>query len=90
MPFSRVCGKMRWQFGESANLQCNLQPMTQKIKKLNNKKKYAGGNLQPVRMICEFDWRECPSAIVSYIWSEIVTDVVDCLTNEWMLWRVIK
>ncbi|XP_044020220.1 MATH and LRR domain-containing protein PFE0570w-like [Aphidius gifuensis] len=49
-----------------------------------------GGNLQPVRFICEFDWRECPSAIAHYIWSEIVTDVVDCVTNESTMWRVIS
>ncbi|XP_076247446.1 uncharacterized protein LOC143187239 [Calliopsis andreniformis] len=48
-----------------------------------------GGNLEPVQMICEVDWRECPKAIVNYVWSEIVTDVLDCLTNEGIVWRVL-
>lgn len=49
---------------------------------------YAGGNLKPLQMVCEVDWKECPKAIVNYIWSEIVTDVLDCLKNEWIAWRV--
>ncbi|XP_076657980.1 uncharacterized protein LOC143362054 [Halictus rubicundus] len=40
-----------------------------------------GGNLEPVQMVCEVDWMECPKAIANYVWSEIVTDVVDCLTQ---------
>ncbi|XP_068990921.1 putative leucine-rich repeat-containing protein DDB_G0290503 [Neodiprion pinetum] len=46
-----------------------------------------GGNLEPVRMICEYDWKECPIAVASYVWREIVTDVVDSLTREIHLWR---
>ncbi|KAL2714980.1 protein 175-like isoform X1 [Vespula squamosa] len=48
-----------------------------------------GGNLEPVRIICETDWRQCIQAILRYIWTEIVTDVVDCLTTESSLWRII-
>ncbi|XP_076752622.1 uncharacterized protein LOC143424451 [Xylocopa sonorina] len=48
-----------------------------------------GGNLEPVQMICETDWKECPKAIASYVWSEIVTDVLDCLRNENIVWRVL-
>ncbi|XP_078039131.1 uncharacterized protein LOC144471184 [Augochlora pura] len=40
-----------------------------------------GGNLEPVQMVCEVDWKECPRAIANYVWSEIVTDVVDCMTQ---------
>ncbi|XP_076276955.1 uncharacterized protein LOC143207402 [Lasioglossum baleicum] len=40
-----------------------------------------GGNLEPVQMVCEVDWKECPKAIVNYVWSEIVTDVAECLTQ---------
>lgn len=39
-------------------------------------------------MICEYDWKECPIAVVSYVWSEIVTDVVDGIIGEVQLWRV--
>ncbi|KAK0098622.1 hypothetical protein PV326_005955 [Microctonus aethiopoides] len=48
-----------------------------------------GGNLQRVRLICELNWRECPLAIANYIWSEIVTDVVECVTSEGTLLRII-
>ncbi|KAF7392576.1 hypothetical protein HZH66_008409 [Vespula vulgaris] len=41
-----------------------------------------GGNLEPVRIICETNWRQCMQAILRYVWTEIVTDVVDCLTTE--------
>ncbi|XP_076228733.1 uncharacterized protein LOC143175141 [Nomia melanderi] len=44
-----------------------------------------GGNLEPVHMICEVDWKECPKAIANYIWSEIVTDVLDYLTEKLVL-----
>ncbi|CAK9816613.1 hypothetical protein ANTPLA_LOCUS9033 [Anthophora plagiata] len=40
-------------------------------------------------MICEIDWKECPRAIANYIWNEIVTDVLDCLKNESIIWRVL-
>ncbi|XP_076632358.1 uncharacterized protein LOC143347228 [Colletes latitarsis] len=49
-----------------------------------------GGNFEPVQMICEVDWKECPKAIANYIWSEIVTDVLDCLKNEEIVWRYFK
>ncbi|KAG7205828.1 hypothetical protein KM043_007769 [Ampulex compressa] len=49
----------------------------------------SGGNLEPARIVCEVDWRECPRAIANYVWTEIVTDVVDFLTGEWMIWRVL-
>ncbi|XP_076398343.1 uncharacterized protein LOC143266668 isoform X2 [Megachile rotundata] len=48
-----------------------------------------GGNLEPVQMICELDWRECPKAIANYVWNEIVTDVLDCLNNEGTVWRIL-
>ncbi|XP_024943929.1 protein PF14_0175 isoform X2 [Cephus cinctus] len=48
-----------------------------------------GGNVEPVKTICELNWHECPGAIFNYIWSEIVTDVVECLSSETMLWRIL-
>ncbi|XP_076685837.1 uncharacterized protein LOC143377913, partial [Andrena cerasifolii] len=50
----------------------------------------AGGNLEPVQMICELDWKECPRAIGNYIWREIVTDVLDCLGNDAWLVTVLR
>ncbi|KAK2582253.1 hypothetical protein KPH14_004599 [Odynerus spinipes] len=48
-----------------------------------------GGDLEPVKIICETDWRQCPRAILKYIWTEVVTDVVDCLITEETVWRII-
>ncbi|XP_034183816.2 uncharacterized protein LOC117605998 isoform X1 [Osmia lignaria lignaria] len=48
-----------------------------------------GGNLEPVQMICELNWKQCPKAIANYIWDEIVTDVLDCLNNESIIWRIL-
>ncbi|XP_063979476.1 uncharacterized protein LOC135163703 [Diachasmimorpha longicaudata] len=49
-----------------------------------------GGNVQPVRMICEVDWKSCPFTILNYLWSETVTDVIDYVTGtDGILWRVI-
>ncbi|XP_057333009.1 MATH and LRR domain-containing protein PFE0570w-like [Microplitis mediator] len=48
-----------------------------------------GGNIRPVRLVCELNWKECPYAVLNYMWSEIVTDVVDCVTNESILLRII-
>ncbi|CAD1469281.1 unnamed protein product, partial [Heterotrigona itama] len=47
------------------------------------------GNLEPVQMICEVDWKECPKAIANYIWREVVIDVIDSLRNESIVWRVL-
>ncbi|XP_066601165.1 uncharacterized protein [Prorops nasuta] len=48
-----------------------------------------GGNFEPVKVICQVDWKGCPKAIANYIWSEIVTDVVDFMSNDGTVWRVI-
>lgn len=50
----------------------------------------AGGNFVPVMTVCEYNWLECPLALANYIWFEAVTDVVDCLANEGILWRVSR
>lgn len=52
------------------------------------KKKKTGGNFQQVFVACEFDWRECSTALIEYIWKEAVTDVADYLSNEIMVWKV--
>ncbi|XP_034947833.1 putative histone-lysine N-methyltransferase 1 isoform X2 [Chelonus insularis] len=41
-----------------------------------------GGNFQPTRLTCEFNWRECPYAIGKYFWSEVYTDVADFLSSN--------
>ncbi|XP_011297990.1 uncharacterized protein [Fopius arisanus] len=49
-----------------------------------------GGNVEPVRTICEIDWKSCPSTILNYLWSEIVTDVIDYVTvTDGILWRLM-
>ncbi|KAK0073849.1 hypothetical protein PV326_013008 [Microctonus aethiopoides] len=52
------------------------------------KEDFSCGNLQRVRLIYELNWRECPLAIANYIWSEIVTNVVGCVTSEATLLRL--
>ncbi|OXU18125.1 hypothetical protein TSAR_013290 [Trichomalopsis sarcophagae] len=49
-----------------------------------------GGHFEPVLTTCALDWLECPFALADYIWSEVVTDVAECLANESILWRFLK
>ncbi|EZA47836.1 hypothetical protein X777_15155 [Ooceraea biroi] len=48
-----------------------------------------GGNFQVVATKCEENWRECAIAIANYLWCEMVSDVVDCLGKEGMIWVLI-
>ncbi|XP_032455352.1 uncharacterized protein LOC116738572 isoform X3 [Nasonia vitripennis] len=48
-----------------------------------------GGHFEPVLTTCALDWLECPFALADYIWSEVVTDVAECLANEAILWRIL-
>jgi len=45
-----------------------------------------GGNFEMVTTKCETNWKECAIAIANYIWCEMVSDVVDYLGKEGMIW----
>lgn len=46
----------------------------------------SGGNFEPVAIICETNWKECIIAVANYLWSEVVSDVVDYLAKEGIIW----
>ncbi|KAL7298665.1 hypothetical protein TKK_0008429 [Trichogramma kaykai] len=48
-----------------------------------------GGNFESVATICNYDWLDCPHALIDYVWSEVVTDVAECLATETFLWKIL-
>lgn len=45
-----------------------------------------GGNFETVTVTCETTWKECVIAIANYLWCEVVSDVVDYLAKEGIIW----
>ncbi|XP_036143207.1 uncharacterized protein LOC114255687 [Monomorium pharaonis] len=45
-----------------------------------------GGNFETVAITCETNWKECVIAVANYLWSEVVSDVVDYLAKEGIMW----
>jgi len=46
----------------------------------------SGGNFETVAITCETNWKECVIAVANYLWSEVVSDVVDYLAKEGIIW----
>ncbi|XP_011691868.1 PREDICTED: uncharacterized protein LOC105452459 isoform X2 [Wasmannia auropunctata] len=46
----------------------------------------SGGNFETVAVTCETSWKECVIAVANYLWSEVVSDVVDYLAKEGIIW----
>ncbi|XP_018349596.1 PREDICTED: uncharacterized protein LOC108752903 isoform X2 [Trachymyrmex septentrionalis] len=45
-----------------------------------------GGNFETVAVTCETNWKDCVIATANYLWSEVVSDVVDYLAKEGIIW----
>ncbi|XP_072767898.1 uncharacterized protein [Anoplolepis gracilipes] len=54
-----------------------------------NEWKPLGGNFETVAVTCERRWKECVIAVANYLWCEVVSDVVDYLTKEEIIWVLV-
>ncbi|XP_020299530.1 uncharacterized protein LOC109863616 isoform X2 [Pseudomyrmex gracilis] len=48
-----------------------------------------GGNFEAVAICYDTNWRYCVKAVANYFWSEIVSDVVDYIAKEGLIWVLI-